>query len=39
MLVKIDALANTMKNNATKEELVAFAKGVLGLSPKEDGPC
>lgn len=31
----ISRIANVMKNNATEQELVSFAKGVLGLHPKE----
>lgn len=33
----ISRLANTMKNNATEQELLAFAKGVLVVHSKEDG--
>lgn len=33
----ISRLANSMKTNATKEEMLAFAKGVLVVHAKEDG--
>lgn len=33
----ISRLANTMKNNATKEQLIAFAKGVIAMNSKEVG--
>lgn len=32
----ISRLANIMKNNATEQELVSFAKGVLAVHSKED---
>lgn len=33
----ISRIANVMKNNATEQELISFAKGVLDLHPKEVG--
>lgn len=33
----ISYMANRMKNNATKEQLIAFAKGVLAVHSKEVG--
>ena len=33
----ISRIANIMKNNATEQELVSFAKGVLVVHSKEDG--
>lgn len=33
----ISRLANIMKNNATEQELISFAKGVLAVHSKEDG--
>ena len=33
----ISRIANVMKNNATEQELISFAKGVLAAHSKEDG--
>lgn len=33
----ISRIANIMKNNATEQELISFAKGVLVVHSKEDG--
>lgn len=34
----ISRIANRMKSNATKEQLIAFAKGILEMFSKEERP-